>query len=435
MNLGDKKMSQLTICLIISALTIFSYAWGKLKMGTTAMLSMVAFVLTGCIDPGTAVANFANTNAVMMLSMFVVAAGFNRTQFVKNCAASVNKIAKGSLVMVMFGYVLITVVLCQFIQSSMVVFGIMAPMLIASCEELHVKPSKVMFPLMIVCIATISVLPLGSGATQFAELNGYLEANAYTTYTVALTDPMKARLPMLLLISAYAIFFASRFAPDDPVVETTEVKTRKDAKAALAPFQERAGYIIFILVTLALIFQKMLGLQTWVICLTGAIAMVVTGVLSEQEAVEAIPWWMGFLFIGSLTMGGALTATGAGEAVGTVLANVIESLGNRYLIGFVFFIVPFLLTQVMMNRSVITIFVPIAVLACKAMDANPIGVMILVQSACLSSFMTPMATPAVPMAMAAGGYDLKSVVKQSVLPAILLCIVSVGWIMTVFPFK
>lgn len=427
-------MNQLTICLIICALTVFSYAWGKIKMGTTAMLSMVAFVITGCIDPATAVGNFANTNAVMMLSMFVVAAGFNRTQFVKNCAASVNKIAKGSLTMVMCGYVLITVILCQFIQSSMVVFGIMAPMLAASCEELHVKPSKVMFPLMIVCIATISVLPLGSGATQFAELNGYLEANAYTTYQVALTDPMKARLPMLILIAAYAIFLGPRFAPEHPVVETTEVKSKKDNKAALKPFQERAGHLIFILVTLGLIFQKFLGMPTWVICLAGAVAMVVTGVLSEQEAVESIPWWMGFLFIGSLTMGGALTQTGAGEAVGNVLANVIGSLGNRYLIGLLFFIVPFLLTQVMMNRSVITIFVPIAVLACKAMDANPVGVMILVQSACLSSFMTPMATPAVPMAMASGGYDLKMLMKQSILPAILLCIVSVFWIMTVFPF-
>lgn len=67
--------------------------------------------------------------------------------------------------MVMLGYVLITIILCQFIQSSMVVFGIMAPTLAASCEELNIKPSKVMFPLVIVCIATISVLPLGSGAT------------------------------------------------------------------------------------------------------------------------------------------------------------------------------------------------------------------------------------------------------------------------------
>ncbi|MCI8994313.1 MAG: hypothetical protein HFI30_01300 [Lachnospiraceae bacterium] len=426
-------MSKLTICLIICVLTIISYAWGKLKMGTTALLSMAAFVVTGCIDAQTAVGNFANSNAVMMLSMFVVAAGFNRTQFVKKCASSVNRIARGSLVMVMMGYVVITVILCQFIQSSMVVFGIMSPMLLASCEDLKVSPSKVMFPLVMVCIATISILPLGSGATQFAELNGYLEANEYTAYTVGLMDPMKARLPMLLAVGVYVIFFATKIAPEQPLVPLIEVKGKKDGKEALGSFQERAGYLIFILTTLGLIFQKQVGQPIWVICLAGAVLMVVCGVLSEQEAVESIPWWMGFLFVGSLTMGGALTQTGAGEVVGNVLANAIGSLGNKYLMGLVFFLVPFLLTQVMMNRSVITIFVPIAILACKSMGANPVGIMILVQSACLSSFMTPMATPAIPMCMAAGGYNLGSLMKQSVIPAILLCVVSVGWIMTVFP--
>ena len=86
-----------------------------------------------------------------------------------------------------------------------------------------------------------------------------------------------------------------------------------------------------------------------------------------------------------------------------------------------------------MNRTVMIIFIPIAILACKAMGANPVGVIILVQVACLSSFMTPMATPAVPMCMASGGYDIKSLIKQSLVPAIVLCLVSVFWIMTVFP--
>ena len=120
-------MNHLTICLIISVLTMISYVWGKIPMGLTAMLSMTAFILTGCLSPATAVTYFGNSNAIMITAMFVVSAGFNRTQFVKNCAASVNKIARGSLTRVMLGYVLIAALLAQFIQSSVIVFGIMAP--------------------------------------------------------------------------------------------------------------------------------------------------------------------------------------------------------------------------------------------------------------------------------------------------------------------
>ena len=426
-------MTSLTICLIICVLTMISYVWGKLPMGLTALTSMAAFILTGCLDPKTALGYFGNSNGVMIVAMFVVAAGFPRTQFVKKAAASVNKIAHGSLTMVMLGYVLVTALLAQFIQSSVIVFGIMAPMMIATCDELKISPSKTLFPLSIVSISTISALPLGSGATQAAELNGYLEANAYTDFVVAITDPMKARLPMLIAVMIYCIFFATKFAPDAPVVQTSEMKTRRDDKAALPAFQERAGYIIFILTTLALIFQRQIKVDTWVICLTGAVAMVLFGVLTEKEAIGSINWSMAFLIVGSFAMGGALTETGAGEVVGGVLADFANSINNPYIIGFIFFIVPFLLTQVMMNRTVMIIFIPIAILACKAMGANPIGIIILVQSACLSSFMTPMATPAVPMSMASGGYDLKSLIKQSIIPATILCVVSAGWIMTVFP--
>lgn len=426
-------MSPLTICLIICVLTMASYIWGKIPMGLTALLSMCAFLLTGCLDAKTALGYIGNANGVMIVAMFVVAAGFTRTQFVHKAASSVNKIAKGSLTMVMLGYVLVAALLAQFIQSSVIVFGIMAPMMIATCEDMKISPSKTLFPLAIVSIATISALPLGSGATQAAELNGYLEANAYTDFVVNMTDPMKARLPMLIAVMIYCIFFAAKIAPNAPVVETTEMKTRKDNREPLTPFKERAGYIIFILTTLALIFQRSLHVDTWVICVVGAVAMVLFGVLTEKEAVASINWPMAFLLIGSFAMGGALTQTGAGELVGNALASMANTLSNRYLIGFVFFIVPFLLTQVMMNRTVMIVFIPIAILACKSMGANPIGIMILVQSACLSSFMTPMATPAVPMCMASGGYDLKSLIKQSIIPATILCIVSVFWIMTVFP--
>ena len=423
----------LTICLIICVLTMIGYIIGKWPMGLVALVSMLAFVLTGCLDPATAAGYFGNPNGIMMMAMFVVAAGFNRTQFVKTVAASVNRIAKGSLIRVMLGYVLITMILSQFIQSSVIVYGIMAPMLIATCEEMGINPSKVLFPIAIACISTVSAFPLGGGATVFAEMNGYLQANDYTTYAVAITDPMKARLPAAVAMFIYCVFFSTKFSPAKLPVESNALKARSDDREPLSPFKERAGYIIFILTTLALLFQPQLGIETWVICVTGAVAMVVFGVLTEKEAVQAINLPMAFLFVGSLSMGGALTQTGAGEVVGGILADFANTLSNPYLIGFVFFIVPFLLTQVMMNRTVMIIFIPIAILACKAMGANPVGIVLLVQSACLSSFMTPMATPAIPMCMANGGYDLKSIIKQSIVPAIILCVVSVFWIMTVFP--
>ena len=438
-------MSTLTICLLICVLTIAGFIWGKWTMATVSLCSMILFIMTGCIEPNAALANFGNTNGIMLMSMFVVAAGFRRTQFVHTVSYSVNRLAQGSIRKIMAAYIIITIILAQFIQSPVVVFGIMSPMLAATCAEINISPSKVMYPLGIAAIATCSAFPVGSGATVFAELNAYLEANGYTEYMVGLTDPMKCRLPLVLVCAVYCIFFAMKLAPEKPVVgiEASSEGRKDQEKEKLPPFQERSGYLIFIAVTVALIFQQQLnnilisvsavGITTWQICFIGALLVVITGVLTPREATEAMPVWMYLLLVGSLTMGGALQATGAGNVIGDVLAGIVGKLGNPYLIGMVFFIVPFLLTQFMQNRTVMMVFIPIAILACKSMGANPVGVIILVQAACLTAFMTPMATPAVPQYMAAGGYDLKCVLKQSVIPCVLFCLISVFWTMTVIP--
>lgn len=149
-----------------------------------------------------------------------------------------------------------------------------------------------MFPLGISSIATCSALPSGSGATVAAELNGYLTANDYTEFAVGITDPMKARLSVLIVCAVYCIFFAYKIAPD---IQSTGQKQdtagggrKREEKPALAPFQETAGYVVFFLTTLGLIFQnqiaKVIVAPTWIICFLGALLMVLTGVLSGREA-------------------------------------------------------------------------------------------------------------------------------------------------------
>lgn len=114
--------SQLIICLIICAITVAFYIYGKFPMA--------------------------------------VAAGFNKTQSVKNVAAGLNRFARGNLTKIMCGYVLVAILLSQFIQSPVVVFGILAPLLAQTVEAIGVKPSKVMFSLGVASVATCSAFPL-----------------------------------------------------------------------------------------------------------------------------------------------------------------------------------------------------------------------------------------------------------------------------------
>lgn len=134
-------------------------------------------------------------------------------------------------------------------------------------------------------------LPLGGGATVAAELNGYLEANG-AAQQMAIWAPMLSRIALFVIMTVYAIFIAPRFTPDEPVVaikemNVDEVAGRQLNQKALPPFQEKCGYIIFFLVTVALLFSEQIHQPTWAICTVGALLMVITGVLSPKEAVQA----------------------------------------------------------------------------------------------------------------------------------------------------
>lgn len=427
-------MSQLTICLIIFVLTIVGYCTSVISLGTTAILSLVALSITGCLKPAAALAYFSNANVIMIAGMCIVAAGFNKTQFCVNLANGISKIAKGSLNKLMFGYVFIGMILSQFIQSPVVVFGIVAPMLMASAESMGLKSSKVMLPLGIVTVVTCCTLPLGAGATVPAELNGYIESYGYTAYTVGFFQPMIARLPLLIVTVIYCAFFAPKIAPNEPVVPTSFTSQAGGKKEKLPQAQETAAIIIFFADAVALMFAQQLHLANWQITVIGALLMVIFRVLKPKEATNAIPMSMLLLIVGALAMSGALSATGAGELIGNAIASFAQSVGgNSYIIGFVFFIVPFVLTQFMQNRGVMVIFHPIAIATCASMGANPSGLMILIQAACLSAFMTPMATAAIPYIMDYGGYDQVSMIKQSLPFCVVCCLVSVLWIMTIYP--
>lgn len=340
--------------------------------------------------------------------------------------------AKGSLNKLMFGYVLIGMLLSQFIQSPIVAMGIVTPMLIASAESMGISPSKVMFPLGVVTVVTCCTLPVGAGATVAGELNGYIESYGYTAHMVNLIDPMIGRLPLLIICVAYCAFFATKLIPDQPVVPISVASAKGGAKKEpLKPFQEWAGIIIFFGDALLLMFSKM---PAWEATVLGAMAMILCGVLKPKEATASLPMSMLLLIVGALAMSGALSATGAGDLIGGYIAGIVESVGgNSYIVGFIFFIIPFLLTQVMQNRGTMLIFHPIAIATCANIGGNPVGLMILIQAACLSAFMTPMATAAIPYMMEQGGYDQKIMLKMSWLFAIVCCIVSVGWVMTMFP--
>ena len=175
----------------------------------------------------------------------------------------------------------------------------------------------------------------------YVTQNGYYESYGYTDYAMELLDPCKGRLPITLILLAYAIFIAPKFCPAEPSVELHFVNKGKAAKEVepLSPVREVIGYGVFALVTIALIFQDHLGgITGWQIAFAGATVVMISGVLTTQEGIKAIPMRIVLMLAAASVVGSAMLASGLGDAIGDAISGLLGNTRNGYLIGAIFFV-------------------------------------------------------------------------------------------------
>ena len=65
------------------------------------------------------------------------------------------------------------------------------------------------------------------------------------------------------------------------------------------------------------------GLTQEMVAVIGALACVLTGIISEKKAYQGIDWVTIFLFAGMLPLASALEKTGAGEMIASVVVGIM----------------------------------------------------------------------------------------------------------------
>lgn len=424
-------MNSMVICLIIFAVMIILFFNRKIPMAFTSMGVIVALYVAGCVDKATVFAGFGNNNVLTMAGMFIVAAGLSRTQMVNNITKLLYRVNNGSFTRVLASYILVIFLLGQFVPSLPAMFAMVYPLVISMCKQLKCSPSKMMYPIAVTVVSTSFVIePIGPYAAWFVTQNGYLESYGWTGSLLSMWSETMVFLPTALVTLLLTIFVLPKLMPDQPETETVAI-TGPDItnNEALSPVREFLGYGIFI----ATVIGLMLGLPSWAVTMAGATAVVLSGVLDEQTALIRMNMSIVLLYAGVTVMGEALSNTGAAQLLGDLAASALSGVRNGYIIGAVFYLVSFLMTSFLYNRATTTVLIPILIITCSSIGCDPRGPVILCSLASMSSLITPMPNPVVPMAMQAGGYTQKTILRVGIIPAIVQGIVGVAIAMTIFP--
>ena len=199
--------------------------------------------------------------------------------------------------------------------------------------------------------------------------------------------------------------------------------------------QEKIAIVIILGSIGLMLLENVIGVDMYLIACIGAVLLVLTGVLSEKESLESIHMPTIFLFAGVLALSDAIKVTGAGEVVADLMIKIIGNNTNTYVIMAVFFMIPFILTQVMSNLATLTIFIPLVTSACIKIGVDPRAAVVGVLTASCISIMTPMAAPCQIMIIEPGGYKLKDYLKCGTPLAIILAIMTIFLMPLMFPMQ
>ncbi|MBL8802140.1 MAG: SLC13 family permease [Planctomycetes bacterium] len=167
--------------------------------------------------------------------------------------------------------------------------------------------------------------------------------------------------------------------------------------------------------------------------LVGVIALLLTRVITPDEAYRAIEWKVIFLLAGVLSMGTALQKTGGDLLVANALQGMIGNSDPRIALGAVFG-ATFLATNVMSNNATAALMTPIALQLSKAMGVSERPFLIAIMFAASFAFMTPMGYQTNTMIYVPGGYRFSDYVKVGTPLNVLTWIVSMIVIPLYFPF-
>lgn len=185
---------------------------------------------------------------------------------------------------------------------------------------------------------------------------------------------------------------------------------------------ERAPFALIILLgmVLALILNLM---SLTVAAIVAAVAVVLTGCLTMDEAYDSVDWKSLILIAGMLPMSTALVKVGLVDQLAAVFSTTLGGFGPLAVIAGLFWLTA-VLTQVLSNTATALLVAPLALATAQQSGMDPHAVLMVVAIAASLAFVTPIASPVNTLVMTAGNYRFSDYVRLGVLMLV------VGFIVT-----
>lgn len=401
----------LTLCFL--AFAVIMFVLEKIPLALTATILSVGLCLAGVLTPAEAFEGYVNSNVILCVGMFVVGQALFDTGMANKIGGLVTRFAKSERQLIIA--IMLIVGLMSGFLSNTGTAAVLIPVVCGIADQSGYSRSRLLMPL-------VFAAALGGNLSIIGAPGNLMGVNALQELDLPTSFFMYAPvgLPMLLAGILYFAFIGYRFLPDHR--DLTEGAGPQTDYSAVPRWKQLLSLAVLVVVVLAMIFEEQIGIPIQISACLGAILLVLTGVLTEKQALASIDLKVVFLFGGSLSLATALENTGAGTLVADSIVAALGENPNPLVILLVVFVVGCTLTNFMSNTATTALMLPIATSLAQSLGADPSSVVVATVIACSCAYATPIGMPANTMVLGLGGYKFRDYVKAG-LPLILISFV------------
>lgn len=421
-------MSPATITLIFLAFAILLFVTEKIPLGLTSMVVCIGLVVTGVLSVGDAFSGFINSNVILFVAMFIVGGALFETGMANEIGSLVTKFAKterGLIVAIM----VIVGGMSGFLSNTGTA-AVLIPVVIGIAAKSGYKRSRLLMPLVFAAAMGGNLSLIGAPGNMIAQSAleplglkfGFLE------YAIV-------GLPILI---AGILFYATigfNILPHHDTVDIEDSIFDETKDFSKVPKWKKVLSLVILIVTLiGMIFEEEIGVKLCITGCVGAILLILTGVISEKDALKSIDLKTIFLFGGTLSLAKALEVTGAGEMIADKVIGALGANPSPVLFTFVVFILCCIMTNFMSNTATTALMAPICVSIAQGMGADPRAVLMACVIGGSCAYATPIGMPANTMVLGAGNYKFIDYVKAGMPLIAIATVVSMIILPIAFPF-
>lgn len=420
-------MSPTTITLIFLAFAVVMFVTEKIPLAVTSMIVCIGLVITGVLNVNDAFSGFINSNVILFVAMFIVGGALFETGMANEIGSLVTKFAKserGLIVAIM----VIVGVMSGFLSNTGTA-AVLIPVVIGIAAKSGYKRSRLLMPLVFAAAMGGNLSLIGAPGNMIAQSALEPLGLSFGFFEYAVVG-----LPILI---AGILFYATigfRILPNHDTEEDDSIFDETQDFGSVPKWKKVLSLVILIATLVGMIFEEQIGVKLCITGCVGALLLILTGVISEKDALKSIDLKTIFLFGGTLSLAKALEVTGAGELIADKVIGALGDHPSPVFFTLVVFLLCCVMTNFMSNTATTALMAPICLSIAQGMGADPRAVLMACVIGGSCAYVTPIGMPANTMVVGAGNYKFIDYAKSGLPLIVIATVISMIILPIAFPF-